>query len=98
MMGGIPVNTSAGKVKKLPPPAMALSTPAAKAALASSGAVVKKSAGMVTVRGRVKKPAWFLQSKKKQGGRLMLTAIILTLAGNAWHDKGIPFKKSGDNP
>jgi hypothetical protein len=30
--GGTPAKTKAGKVKKLPPPAIALSTPAAKAA------------------------------------------------------------------
>ena len=47
-MGGTPVNTSAGKVRKLPPPAMALSAPAPKAAAASRGAWVQKSRGMAT--------------------------------------------------
>ena len=35
-MGGTPAHTSAGKVRKVPPPAMALSSPAPSAASASS--------------------------------------------------------------
>ena len=39
--GGTPVNTRAGKVRKLPPPAMAFNTPAPNAATASSSQVMR---------------------------------------------------------
>src|SRR3990167_8724017 len=56
-MGGTPVNTSAGKVRKLPPPAMALSTPAANAAAASKGEAARKSMRRLFRAARARLPS-----------------------------------------